>query len=65
MTVEPGDRTRNAAEDDPVRDELIRLVDVEAVVGRLVQAAEGRGEPVGDGLFGPQVHPGRTADGET
>jgi len=32
VTVPPGDRSGYAAEDDPMRDELINLVNVEAVI---------------------------------
>ena len=51
VAVPPGDRSRDAAEDDPVRHELINLVNVEAVVCRCPQSTETTGQSICHRLF--------------
>ena len=51
VAVPPGDRSGDAAEDDPVRDELINLVNVEAVIGCRPQTTEAAGQSIGHGLL--------------
>ena len=40
MTVEPCDRSRDAAEDNLMRDKLVYIVNIEAVISSLVQTFE-------------------------
>jgi len=65
MAVEPRNGRRDAGENHPVGDELVDLVDVEPAIGRAVQAAERRGQPVGHGLPVAGVHPRRQRDGRS
>ena len=65
MAVKPRNGRRNAGENHAVRDELVHLVDIEPMVGRTVQGAETRGQPVGHGLPVAGVHPRRQRDGRS
>ena len=64
MTVEPGDGTGEAAEDDLVGEILPCVVDVEAVEGCLVELGEGALQLVGDGPLLASVHPCGEADAD-
>ena len=56
MTVPPGNGAADAAEDDAVGDELVDLIDVEAVIGCRPQAVEAAGKRIGNRLFFAFIH---------
>ena len=56
MTVKPGDRNREATEDDLMCEELPGIVDIEAVEGSLVQPRHGCCELVGQRVMLRSVH---------
>ena len=63
VAVEPGDRCRDATEDNPVCDELIHLVDVETMIGCTVQSGKTFGKFICQRLLLTQVHASGQDDG--
>ena len=64
VAVPPGDGAADAPEDDFVCDELINLVNVEAVVGSCPQATEATLQGVGQRLALIQVHRSGNRNGQ-
>ena len=63
MTVPPCDRSRDATENNLMRNELVYLVNIETVIGSLMQSLELLSQRIGDRLFGGLIHPGRDGNG--
>ncbi len=46
-----------------MRNELVYLVNIETVIGSLMQSLELLSQRIGDRLFGVLIHPGRDGNG--
>ena len=57
MTVEPCDRSRNATEDDLMRNKLVYIINIKTMISSCPQSIEPFGKCIGNRLFGILIHP--------